>query len=437
MQRRRLTFAEESFIQVPTMETVAVACSVRGALDTALLKQAYHLLRKEFPIVGARVEQEDDGYVFVANESDEASFIRFEAQKGPWRFEDVLSPNFDLKETVSMVNVSSDGEQHRVTFFVNHAVVDGQHSIFLLNRLWSLYTELATSGSVAPRTPQRLPSAPFELMEKKYGYVAGKTPYAERFAQIRWSGSMPCAEELTGSESFVTNRLRLDQETTARLSQAGRRLGISMHGLVSGAIAVAERGNFTNLPEEEPLWLGLLTPIDFKDKLNPPLKIYEVTTLVGFSAVAVEVDTRSDIVTIGKRVIAQIKDDLADGTVQLTSVSPFPDLASRGYEPPVLISNLGVIPDFPLPAKLFHEDFRAYIHKDFSGLPTFISSFDQGATIPVLEASIYALSTFNGQLSIEVRNIPGTIKDADQKKILARIGELLVNCGSEQTRQEG
>ncbi|MGL6234578.1 MAG: phthiocerol/phthiodiolone dimycocerosyl transferase family protein [Segniliparus sp.] len=432
VKHRRLTFSEESFVRPATMETIGFGVALSGVLDVAVLTKAYAALRSEYPVLAARAEAlEGGGFVFVTDEggaTDEqgaaASVLERQRQ---WDFDELAEPPLDGTKSLSLLQVDSDGDRHRVIFWLSHAIADAGNATFFLLRLWTLYTEAVQTGQIGDVVAHPLPSPPHEAMAER-GFLPGDPPpYEERFKGIAWCGAMPSAAELAEADLrfALTGRVRLDRETSLGLQPAAKAAGASAHALVSAAIALAERGAFTGVARGDEIALGLLTPVDFKARLNPPLHVTEVTTLTGFSPVRVVVAADSDLVEIGREVSRQIKEDVGSGVAHRAAINPMPAWASVGFSAPILVSNIGAVPDLTLPAELVATDLRSNICKNFSGLPALLAAVPEGESLPFPEASMYLVMTFEDRISIEIRNMPGTISRQAQDGVLARISELL------------
>jgi hypothetical protein len=428
---RRLTFSEESFVRPGTKEVIGFGCALEGFLDVEKLSQAYAVLRREYPILTTRVQADGDGFVFVLQDPDvgEASSVR--VRQGAWEFDEYVLSDLDVAQMLSALDITSAADRHRVILWASHAVTEGKSAELLFRRLFSLYSEIVQTGDARPREATPFPEPPHEVMARQ-GFVArGEPLYEERCAGISWCGSLPSAEELAASEwpSLLFNRLRLDSAASTSLRHKARELGLSVHGLVTAAIALAERQAFTDAPDDEEIHLGLLTPVDFKARLTPPVGPFDITTLTGFSFARVGVTTGSDLVGVAQQVSRQIREDIESGLVQLTAISPIPDWASIGSHTPLLISNMGVLADLELPPELVGLDTRFFIHKDMSGLPALLESDFASMLAP---ASMYLVSSYGGRLSVEVRNMPGTISRENQENILARIRTLLLGVVAKQ-----
>ncbi|RDB45408.1 acyltransferase, partial [Tsukamurella tyrosinosolvens] len=139
----------------------------RGPIDAGRLARAYAALRREYPVLAGRIEAHAFGFDLIAPDAapdEDAAPIQVDLR--PFAPGDVRL-GVDAERAIAAVQLVSDGDLHRVTLGVSHAVADGAHALFLNLRLWELY-----SGA-EPAAPSGLPAAPTDLAER---LAAGDPP---------------------------------------------------------------------------------------------------------------------------------------------------------------------------------------------------------------------------------------------------------------------
>ncbi|CAM3915284.1 acyltransferase [Tsukamurella strandjordii] len=411
---RALTFSEASFVRPTSREVIGTSFELRGAVDTTALRAAYGALLEEYPVLSARIVTLGGKPHFAPGDAAVAAAIGFQDVSAPWSGYDQTPPWFVGSEQLSALTLTGLGERYRLTLWASHAATDGSGIVAISVRLFELYTAFASGATPIVRPARDFPAEPHLVMAAR-GHMPGELDYEERLAGTRWHGAVPApADEAPDApDADDAHRVRFDAAATAALAAAARAHGFSIHALVSGLIARAELAE-----SEDDSALALLTPVDFRGRIEPPIPLRSVTALCGFSYVAV----RDDAVEAIARIVADtIRSDVRDGTVLRTAVSPMPDLATRRHGPPVLISNLGEFPALPVPAALEVLDFHSQIVRSAAGIREHAATWQGDGAAPVPIGSSYLISTFGDRLSIEMRVLPGTLGDEARTRILRRI----------------
>ncbi len=410
---RALTFSEASFVRPTSREVIGTSFELRGTVDGTALRSAFTALLEEYPVLAARIVDVKGRPHFAPGDATVAAAIGFRDTTAPWAGYEQTPPWFVGSEQLAALSLTGIGDRYRLTLWASHAATDGSGIVAIAARLFELYTALASGATPIIRRATDFPAEPHLVMAAR-GHLPADLDYEERLAGTVWHGAVPAefpAEPAADVDDVL--RIRFSAADTAALDAAARAHGVSPHALVSGIIARAELAECADESS-----VALLTPVDFRARIDPPIPLRSVTALCGFSYVAV-----SDAPTaeIARAVADRIRADVRDGTVLRTAVSPMPDPRTRRHGPPVLISNLGDVPAPVVPAGLEVLDFHAQIVRSATGIREYAAGHD-GAGVPAAPiGTSYLVSTFGGRLSVELRALPGTLDGAVRLRLLDRI----------------
>ncbi|WP_019202559.1 acyltransferase [Tsukamurella sp. 1534] len=411
---RPLTFSEASFVRPASREVIGTSFELDGAVDVTALRAAFGALLAEYPVLAARIVTVGGRPHFAPGDPAVAAAIGLRDEAAPWEGFAQTPPWFVGSEQLAALTLTGLGERYRLTLWASHAATDGSGIVAITARLFELYTAFASGATPIVRPARDFPAAPHLVMAAR-GHHPGELDYEERLAGTTWHGSVPAPATTApaGPDTDDAIRIRFDAGRTAALADAARAHGVSAHALVSALIARAELAE-----SEAGSALALLTPVDFRGRIDPPIPLRSVTALCGFSYVAV---TDGAVPELARIVADSIRSDVRDGTVLRTAVSPMPDPATRRHGPPVLISNLGEFPTLATPSGLDVLDFHSQIVRSAAGIHEYASAWRGDGAPPAPIGSSYLISTFRGRLSVEMRVLPGTLGDEARARILGRV----------------
>lgn len=413
MPRRSLTPLEIPYVLTGT--TSSGSFVVRGPVVADRLAGAFASLRREHPVLAGRIEPHAFGFDLVAPDSppeQEAAPIRVELR--PFVPGDVRL-GVDVENAVSALQLVSDGDLHRVTLGVSHAVADGAHALYLNLRLWELYS----GAEAAP--PADLPAAPTDLAER---VGAAGAPAEHAAVAVRSTAAIPTAEDVDGGD-FAFERIRLDAAATEALRRRAKEAGLSVHGLLAGVIVAAERAE-QDFPADEAVPMAVFSPVDLRARAEPPVAAAAVTNFAGSSTVPVAVRGDTAPEEIGRVVLERLRADLADGTVVAALTGTAPVTVTGGV--PVRLSNIGAVPAPSTPAGVTALDFHTSSEVDIERVRELVRAAPPEALAPLVGLHHHAL-TFDGRLSIELRHAPGTLPTATVRRIRDRIEAGLLATG--------
>ncbi|GAB17186.1 hypothetical protein GOEFS_021_00130 [Gordonia effusa NBRC 100432] len=411
---RALTFSEASFVHPTSREVIGGSYELRGSVDVDAWRLAFGALLREYPVLAARVVTVDGRPHFAPGDPAIAAVTGFSDEAAPWSGYTQTPPPFVGNEQLSALTLRGLDQSYQLTLWASHAATDGAGIISILERLFELYTAFVSGTPPVLLPDNSFPAEPDAVMAAR-GHLPGKPDYEDRLVGTTWHGAVPRFDETVTDAPDVDNpfRVRFDAHQTAGLRAAARSHGVSMHALVSALIARAELAEC-----HDGAAIALLTPVDFRARLEPPIPLRSVTALCGFSYVAVT----DDVVPALARIIADsIRSDVRDGTVLRTAVSPMPDPMTRRHGPPVLISNIGEMPAFAVPPGLATLDFHSQLVRSAAGIREYAKGWTSEGVPPSPIGSSYLILTFMGRLSVELRVLPGTLSDDARARLLRHI----------------
>jgi hypothetical protein len=292
----------------------------------------------------------------------------------------------------------------------------------MLSELWSLYSEF-------PATQRDSVSvSPFPIS----GEEALETLPSERLNRVRanqhkleyggvWHGTAISNNARDTPSWPAVQSLRLDRAMSERILSASAQAGIGIFATIAGAILSGERLGFGDIETGDRIPLGVMTMVDLRTRMVPPLEPTAVTNFVAPSFQVVEIARDDELATIGRSLTRAVDEDIAHGRCIEALIHAMSEERTAQGHPPIVLSNLGRIPDLCLPRTLTASDIRPRLWFDSSGLGD--SGPEDGRPAPL--ASTYQISSYGGRIGVEMINLPGTIHPDVQHMIATAIEQKL------------
>ncbi|WP_103350693.1 acyltransferase [Amycolatopsis sp. CA-128772] len=341
-----------------------------GRLDPEALTTAFEAVYRAYPHLAARVEVTEDGVVLT--ESDSRPEIRF-ADGDPGR--PLAGLDLDQSRALSALNVVRDGDEAGVCLAVQHSVADAHHATAILSTLWSCYTDVVEGVALdLPRQPY--PRSLEDLLAER-GIHADGPPAA---------GPPPAVSPAEPVVRHVVQH-RLSEAETAALADLGHREKVTINGLVSGAILLAE-AELRDMPLTD---LVYRYSVNLRNRLAPPVGATEGTNVLGGVGFKVTAGMAPDAVVIGQAIGEQLRAGLTDGSVQRSILDMLArPAAAKPWDPSlalavVSIMNWGVAPPMRTPAGLRLTNLHS-----------------ASRMRETLALGGYVLSTFGGRVGIDL-----------------------------------
>ncbi|EFV12116.1 phthiocerol/phthiodiolone dimycocerosyl transferase family protein [Segniliparus rugosus] len=388
--------------------TVWLSVRLRGPLDRAALAGALRVTQAAYPVLRQKITFGEQGFVLAEGEGQGPPVLVKDvaALEEPELW--ALTPGSGLVA----LSVVSAGDEHVVSFGAHHGVADARSVMHYHTQFWAAYTKIATTGSAPEPVAAPMPSAPEALLRER-GVVQLPTGGVERLDGTVWGGRP--ATGSVGSDEEEERRIALEAETTSALRRAGKARGVSLHGMVCGAILKAERSLVSGHPAG-PVGIGLRSSVDIRERIDPPIGIVEGTNLVAMAYTKAVVDEASDPFELGSRMLADLAADLASGLVQQQIYHVFEDFA-RMRTPSLYVTNVGEFQALPTPAGLVVEDMRGTVRIKAVQLP----GADRMPAPSENGASTYMVYAYGGRLTVEAHYPGGAFTSAEVDRLAAEV----------------
>lgn len=392
---RRVLCPVES-LYVGQRSRAVLSCVVRGRLDTAALSEAFDLLTSEQPTLRARIVPHGSGHALELLGEAERPRLTVRTA-GDEVYDEELNTPLPVGGPLSRAVVASAPgcDRHLVVISVDHTVTDGHSALTLQNTLWDHYRDLVegrrpsgTSGPVEVVWPrpvsELLPPAP---EPETAAYLARRLAETERRPVELVAYDAPGQAAPEGGHRIEVRRLLLDEDRTARLRDAARRTGTSVHGLVAAAVLTVARAR---LDGEGHRTLGCLSPVDLRARLDPPVDPGVMVAAVTTHLQTVSVAPDTDPSALARGIGTGLREAVARGDhlqdMRITPHVPAHPVLQKGT---VIVTNMGAVRGPRLPAGLQLDDVRL--------APAREQYFPQAGRSPVMACVV----TFDGRLGIE------------------------------------
>ena len=235
---------------------------------------------------------------------------------------------------------------------MHHCLADGHHQFSLVEELFSAYTDLATTGSSRPVTAHPAPD-PLEVVLADRNVHQLNRSGLERFMPAMFAYDLPPTRRATADvDPAFPVRVpmaccRLDERQTQDLVVFCRANRVSLNGLMSAAILMAEwqlRGT-PNIP------VPYIYPVDLRYVLSPPVSATECTNPIGVATYLAEIDRTTDVVGLARDIGEAFRADLADGVIQQSLLHFSPQYVGNppGLPDVVMLADNGVVPPVRTP----------------------------------------------------------------------------------------
>lgn len=343
---RRLSLAEMIFVLMPM--TIKVSTTTRGTLDRDLLAQAFTHLVEAHPALRARVELDLEEGAALRVSDDAPALEILDADGAEQRIVNTRFPHGGPLVRGFLVP-GADGDE--VSILVDHVISDGRSSASMLASLWEIYTALVQGDPLPELGDKELPAAMDDRVPHSFSdedidaFIAGRKHLAETAQPL----SMPVRDDAEpGSQATVAvETIELDEAVTTRLRDVAREQGMSVHGVLSGAILAGLREHVGE--GEGPLTYLMLSSVNMRPHVDPPLDDQTMVYAAAGLQTVVQVPAGPDPFALGREIFEDLtgkieRGDLRRMTQSLSRVLEIPHLPIT-----VSVSNIGVVPTPPTP----------------------------------------------------------------------------------------
>ncbi|MGW4129453.1 phthiocerol/phthiodiolone dimycocerosyl transferase family protein [Amycolatopsis japonica] len=332
---RALTISETGCI-LAGFGPVVVRTAFTGRFDPEVLETAWQRLGREYPLLRCGILGSDDGFLLTLRDSMPKVAAGFDA------FDEDISHRIE-DGAVSRLSVHETADTAVLTLAVDHAVSDGRLVHTLVRALLRIYTTLLR-GETSSSEPRPVFEPGLEELFSGLYTPGWPDPPKVPGKPLVLSGGP--RGSLSG---FGVNHLELEPEPTAELVSFARASQASVTGLLCGAVSRSAR---TRSPEADgPLPATLCLPVDFRERLDPPIDADAQLCGALQCTVTVPVAADDEPLEIGLRVAAELRAALERDEPQRTLLA---QCVAPALPPPMtlMVSNIGVVEDPVLPEGL-------------------------------------------------------------------------------------
>jgi len=374
-------------------ETTVMAVRVRGNLDRSALETAWRELVAENPVLTGRVGFGVEG-VYLNVDDGPAPPIT----EGRVNTADMTVTPIGFGEPVAGLDVSPGADSENwVSFVIHHAIADGILMYHWLSGLWSNYTQIVSGATLLHSDPLPVPAAPESVLADR-GITKGARTGAERLDGVVVYPFRDPVGRSPGNDPLALRRIItvFGQDETAALRSAAKARNATLHGLISGAILLAER---ELLEPAGSLPIGLISHVNIRERLDPPAKAADGTNILGYSCAQVSVCVNDDPRVIGDEVLRQLRADLDEGVVQQTCLhigEIIARWASNDNLEPISVSNMGEFEPLAVGDRLEVLDLQIRGNANYSVL----AGSEPPESLPLSTGRHHAVFSYGGRLHL-------------------------------------
>ncbi|MFG2812092.1 hypothetical protein [Streptomyces sp. NPDC048410] len=292
------------------------------------------------------------------------------------------------------------GHSARIVLVLHHSMIDGRGGVTLLEKLCRNYTALAEDRPQPYTSPEAPAQLSAETLLKDRRKELGVEHAVDREALRAALGAAPSPPPLR----VMSRRLRLDAGETTALRDALRADSFSVHGFVAGAATVAVRHG---RPGAQELDMVCGCPVDLRHRTEPPVTVEESTNFVSGVETTVAVPRGADPTEIGRIVKERLDKAIENGEAERGILQAGQFAASEPLTVDLVVTNLGLIPEFTMPRGLRVSDFRGYTTTTMQGLLLFV------------------VTSYDGRLSVEITSPEGLLSEEERTALAEQTAELL------------
>ncbi|MBL1075674.1 hypothetical protein JK358_14860 [Nocardia sp. 2] len=346
---------------VPTAVTVSYVAICTGAVDDELLRRAFALTCRRFPMLRGRIEFDGGAYQLDIPEDDGGNAVTeiLHGSVSDW-FADGAAA-LDPAVSLAKLEIVRGSLTTAVALRISHAVNDAHMGFELLREFWRRAAELGANATVLDPVPV-FPRTLEELLIERG--VALQEPVMPDLTGV-YALTPAETHGRPGLRLAADERITVSATDTTALLQHARAQGTTLHALLSAAIIRAERTLLAETSSAAPadeLPMIAAHAVDMRPHLCPPAQPAEVTNGLGCAATVTFCTPHTDLHALGKEVKAQIVGGIDSGAALTTmfAASVIPEHGTRDFVANI-ITNWGVVPELDVPKGMRMVDFRGFV----------------------------------------------------------------------------
>ncbi len=294
LEQRYLSPSEGSVIDLGVGAMVAQT-RIRSIVEPELLRQALDALAVAYPLLRSRISRDDAGYLLRYGAGDGPSFRVVDADDDPFALE--LNTPMDRERELARAGLFRHNGDSVVSLAVDHSVADGRLVTTLLNTLVGYYTAQVEGRSLKPIRGHGMRPAVETMLAEHYD-IEGVPSSLRQFTPAALP--RPALGRPVPAQRFGVGHLSLDRLGTTALTQWARVSGVTMNGLLSGAVAAA-----LSTMVEGPIAIAF--PVDLRPRLRPQLPADAQLLSIGVGYAVVSSSGNADVLELARRITTQLK----------------------------------------------------------------------------------------------------------------------------------
>ncbi|MFE7563348.1 hypothetical protein [Kitasatospora sp. NPDC057500] len=344
-ERRSLTFFESLF-HLWRVGPVVASVTLEGRVDPEVLERALRLLQRDHPLVRCSLRPTPDGVVVeLAGDGPGLELVA----PGGNGLAQMLNAELEDDRPIYRITLAQGPRSAVLSLAGDHTASDGRLNALLLRRLLAHYTGLLRKEESAPTGRSAFEGSLEEALLA--AYEAGSVqPPQEGEPPLMLGGAADAPGEL------AVRAFTFEPGTTAALLAAARRDGVTLTGLLAGALACAVRARF---PQPGPLPVAPAFAVDLRPRVDPPIPADAPFCCVARLVCSTGVDLDDRPAEVGRRIGAQLGRGLEREEIQHRLVAQRAAGAAIPLPPmSFMVSNIGVGEEYPVPEELRVTDSR-------------------------------------------------------------------------------
>lgn len=398
-------------IHAVVCETTVLTLRIAGPLDRSALGTAWQYVLAENPVLGGRIEFGATGLDLVLEPAGPA--VIDTGRVDPAQHTTTPIP---FGQQVAALDVTpADEGGHWVSLLTHHSIADGILTYGWYLALWRLYSQIISGAAVSAPDPTPIPAAPEAVLAQR-GVIKTARSGAERLDDVVVHPFRDPVGRSPGADPFALHRVVtvFSAEDTAALRASARAHNETLHGLICGAVLLAER---ELLEPDGAVPIGLISHVNIRKWLNPPAGDSEGTNLLGHSCARVAVGRTDDPRAVGEEVLRQLHADLDEGVVQQTCLHIAETIArwaAHDNLEPISVSNVGEFAPLPLPEGLTVQEFHIRGNAQYG----ILAGGGPPENLPLSTGRHHAVFSYGGRLHIQT-TYPAAVLTAQRAREFA------------------
>ncbi len=355
---RKLAPSEEMFAQSQTFFGGTVQLS--GPVDVDAMSLAFDTLLQGHPVLAGRLDNRPDGLHRIVVDDFLHPGIWVEDADGP-------PTGLRLDQAAALANLrfkAADGGAD-VTLYTHHCLTDGQHHLWLLWELFSLYTQAVLTGQVEPVIAQPAPE-PLEVVLSNRGIRKQSRSGFERLMEAMFAYELPPSGRSTaGGNPAVPTQVpsatcRFTEHETQAVVAFSRDHRLSLNSVVAAAILLAE----WQVRDTPYIPIPYLYPVDLRHLLTPPVDATASTNPLGVATYLARINHGTELQDLAADIVETFRGDLSEGLIQQSLLHFTLQYAGSppGLPEIVMATDGGSIPAVPTPSNLTVDGLQTELH---------------------------------------------------------------------------